>query len=309
MLLREQRSDVVAELLKKEWEENYVQNKRWILARDNALARAIEKGGRDKGPAMVVGAGPSVNKNLKDLDHELYTIYAADKMCPRLVDMGIYPEVVCALNAAHTDVAKWLEPANKRGVKLIVPCGVNPEAHEAWEGEVIFVNAVTPTGLHERVQAECHYSPVVIGSNVGTMCYTMATHFGHNPIAYIGLDFSFLTRDEVMKKYITGYTDGVELEYEPGSLGIQPKSTKPCKIPIYSKQYHIIEMTDINDEVRWLDIGWWDMSQAFQEKVRDFKQFYGVRTINCTEGGINYSDYCGAMTLKEFNEKLRAGDL
>lgn len=268
---------MVNSLLREQWEQNYLANKRWIVARDDAMRNAVEGRYEKQGPALVVGAGPSISKNISDIDDSLYIIYACDKMVPRLAERGIMPNTICALNAAKTDVRKWIEPANKRGTRLIVPCGVHPETYEGWEGELIFINAVTPSGLHERVKNECSYRDVIIGSNVGTFCYTMAVYFGHNPIAYAGLDFCFAQREDVMNKYQGG------------------------------KWYNIIEIADINGNTRWLDLAWWDMAGAFQEKARDYQQFYGVRTINCTEGGINYTQYVGKMELKEFNLMIKEG--
>lgn len=283
MLLREQRSEIVSSILKEQWEKNYLANKRWILGRDDPMRDATEGRYPPQGPCLVIGAGPSVMKNLANIDRSLYTIIACDKITPKLIARGIVPDFICALNAAHTDVKEWLKPANMQGVDLIVPCGVNPEAYEDWNGGLLFVNAVTSSGLHERVKAECGYRDVVIGSNAGTFTYTMAVFLGYNPIAYMGLDFSFLTKEQVLAKYAFN-------EYDPPS-------------------YNVLEMTDINGDVRWLDLGWFDMAQAFQEKVRDYAQFFGIRTINCTEGGINYSPYCGSMTLKTFNEKLKGGEI
>ena len=283
MLLREQRSEIVSSILKEQWEKNYLANKRWILGRDDPMRDATEGRYAPQGPCLVVGAGPSVMKNLADIDRSLYTIIACDKITPKLIARSIVPDFICALNAAHTDVKEWLKPANMQGVGLIVPCGVNPEAYEDWNGGLLFVNAVTSSGLHERVKAECGYRDIVIGSNAGTFAYTMAVFLGYNPIAYMGLDFSFLTKEQVLAKYDFN-------EYDPPS-------------------YNVLEMTDINGDVRWLDLGWFDMAQAFQEKARDYVQFFGIRTINCTEGGINYSPYCGSMTLKTFNEKLKGGEI
>jgi hypothetical protein len=110
----------------------------------------------------------------------------------------------------------------------------------------------------------------------------MCGHWGANPIAYIGLDFSFLTRNEIMLRYDAE-------EYDP-------------------KAYNVLEMTDINGDIRFLDLGWFDMAEAFQERVRAMQDWYGTTTVNCTEGGINYSDSVRAMTLKEFNKAIPTWD-
>jgi len=305
-VFREERSEVIAGGLRDLWEQNYIKNKRYILAGYD-LSQTVEI--RD-GPALCIGAGPSLQKNIKDIKKGLYKLVACDKTCPKLVDLGIVPEYVVALNAAHTDVQKWLEPVSRPGVTLIVPCGVHPETYEGWKGSIQWINAIVPTGLHMRIWHETLSGlvPRTIGSNAGTFAYLMAAEMGFNPVAYIGMDFSFLTREEVMRKYITHYED--HLKVPVGSTWPWPPISewKPCKVPVYAKQYNVMEMTDIMHDVRWLDIGWWDMAQAFQSHVKRMREEKGTMTYCCVEGGINASRHSHIMSLKEFNDMLEGKD-
>jgi len=309
MIFREERSEAVAQQLAAVWERNYLANKRWVvMAEDIDVLEKRTKEGKPKA-GLVVGAGPSLKKNLKDIDPSLYRIICCEKISSKLVDMGIIPEFVVALNAEPTDVRKWLEAVSRPGVTLIVPCGVDPEAIKGWKGHIQWVNAITPTGLHERVAHETHgaLQPMAIGSNAGTFGYVVAAEgFRLDPVAYIGLDFSFLTREEVTKRFIVGYYDNLKVDQARlKELGIEPPVTKEG--PLYSKEYNVLEMGDINGETRWLDLGWFDMAQAFQERVRRMQDWYDTRTVNCTEGGINASKYVDVMTLAEFNKLLREG--
>lgn len=299
-MFREERSEAIAEDLRGVWEDNYVQNKKLIMVSYD-LSQGLGKRG---GAALCIGAGPSLKKNIGDIREELYTLVACDKTCPRLVELGMAPDYVVALNAAHTDVQKWLEPVSMPGVTLIVPCGVHPEAVVGWKGSIQWINAVLPTGLQMRVWHETGHIPRTIGSNAGTFSFLMAAEMGFNPVAYIGMDFSFLTREEVMRKYITHYTDGMELEMDPIPANWTKCKRKPCKIPHHAKQYNVLEMTDIVDDVRWLDIGWWDMAQAFQAHVKRMGNDNGTKTYCCVEGGINASRYSEIMRLNDFNNML-----
>lgn len=272
MNLREQRSMVILEMLMDQWEENYVRNKAKIQVTQKTDPD-MEVWGSD--PVLVIGAGPSLEKNKCDIDPKRYSIAACDKTVPILMEQGIVPDTVFALNAAPTDVRRWVASANDGITALVVPCGVHPDTYKSWRGPIKFINAVTPTALSSRIERELGLRQYPIGSNAGTFAYTMMGFWNYKRIGCIGLDFSFLTRGEVISRY----------EVEGGGL----------------KQYNILEMTDINGDVRFLDLGWFDMAQAFQEKARDFRDMFGTRTINCTEGGINYSEDCEAMTLKEFN--------
>lgn len=285
MLLREQRSLQVAEILGEIWEQNYVRNKSRIKSSGQEPPEV------NGDPMLVIGAGPSLEKNLGLIDPNLYNIAACDKVCPRLAKLGITPDLIFALNSEPTDVVNWIEPFNCSMAELVVPCGVHPDTYSKWDGAIHFINAVTSTGLHHRVSHETGLMPVSIGSNVGTFAYTMCAHWGADPIAYIGLDFSFLTRFEVMQKFSRAPEEKLHGGYISGPAN-----------------YNVLEMTDINGDVRFLDLGWFDMAEAFQERVRAMLDWYGTTTVNCTEGGINYSDSVKVMSLKEFNIEIPIWD-
>jgi hypothetical protein len=153
-----------------------------------------------------------------------------------------------------------------------MPCTVDPATYSHWKGSKVFINSNVSTNIHERIQAETGYPPLGVGANAGTFGLQMAYYLGHNPVAYCGMDFSFLTREEVLKRQD------------------------------YPTNYNIIEMTDRNGEVRFLDIGWLSMAEAFQDAVQSYRQMFGIETYACTEGGVNYSQHVHDMSLKEFDQ-------
>lgn len=271
MLLREQRRSMIGKYLKKQWEDNYLVNKKDLDEEDWLTPQYAKPG--DFRPALCVGAGPSLGKNIDKIDPKLYDVIACDKISGRLVEVGVIPKYIVALNAALTDVKIWLEKANNNVTTLVMPIGVNPITYEGWNGKRLFVNAVTTTRLHERVSAEIGVPSYIIGSNAGTFAYVTACMTMHNPIAYIGMDFSFLSRREVIEKQ------------DP-------------------RHYNVLEMSDVNGETRYLNLGWFDMAEAFQEMCMTHAQWFGVETFNCTEGGVNYSQWVNQMPLTDFNEAL-----
>lgn len=271
MILRKQRSKIVNELLAKQWADNYVANKKFIAElHDPVLAVGFAKSG-DYKPALCVGAGPSLAKNIDKVNHDLYTIVACDKAAPKLLKHGIAADYIVALNASPTEVVHWLDEVNDSATTLVIPIGVHPDTYSKWKGHIKFINAVTSSKLHERAYSELGYIPFTIGSNAGTFAYNIAAMTGHNPIGCIGMDFSFLQECEVLAKQD------------------------------YPTKFNVIKMTDVNDEIRYLDIGWFDMAQAFQEAAYRYAQWNGIRTFNCTEGGINYSEFVGEITLEAYN--------
>jgi len=260
----------VADALRERWEENYIANRARIKeCPPFMMARSLKNRA-----ALCVGAGPSLKKNIDDIDHKLYDIICCDKMAGKLYDMGQKLKFVVALNAEATNVQQWLEPIDDPSVTLVVPCGVHPEAYENWCGKLIFINAVTPTGLDKRVHAETGHYPMLVGSNAGTFAFLLATYLGYDPIAYVGLDFSFLTKEEVERN--------VKVSGEP---------------------YNIVELTDSNGDVRYTTLGWVYMVDSFQEHCKRLNM--NERTIvSAVEGGINNSDYVHMMTLRDFNKEV-----
>jgi len=270
MVYKEQMSRVVAEMLRDQWEQNYIANR--VRIRTTMPLHLVKDAGK---AALCVGAGPSLRKNIEFIDDGYYDIIACDKICGMLVDHGNMPKYVVALNAAHTDVQKWLEPVNEPEVTLVVPCGVNPEAWDKWSGQLVFINAVTATGMENRVYSETGHYPLMVGSNAGTFAYLMANYLGYNPIGYCGMDFSYLTRKEV--------EDQISGSGEP---------------------WNIVEMTGYGGDVRYTTLGWVYMADAFQEHAKRMAM-EDINTVFCGEGGINFSGYTMPMTLKDFNEMVK----
>lgn len=275
-MIREERNARVAERLKKTWEYNYIANRPAIRKLQPLQPKFNRKTDL---PALVVGAGPSLKKNIDDIDAALYDVIAVDKVVPRLLDAGVRIDYIVALNSEPTDVRKWLYHADDPDVTLVMPCTVDPATYEDWMGgDVLFINCDLGTGIHNRILSETGYPVLNIGSNAGTFGYFLALYLGHNPIAYCGIDFSFLKKEDVLKTHD------------------------------YPTNYNFIEMTDRNGDVRYLDIGWLDMAESFQDSVRLFRQQAGIETYNVTEGGINYSQYVYDETLKDFNRKCADGN-
>jgi hypothetical protein len=279
-IVREERNQRVGDILHRQWEQNYVANRK-MIQRLQPITPMFRRS-TDR-PALVVGAGPSLDRNIGDIEPMFYDIVAVDKVVPKLVQNCILPDYVVALNSVPTDVEKWLKPLNdvefddRPNPTLVMPCTIHPEAYAHWGGEIRFINSEVSTGIHQRIKSECGYMPLVVGSNAGTFAYFLAMYLGYNPIAYCGIDFSFLSREEVLRTHD------------------------------YPTNYNVIEMTDINGDVRFLDIGWLDMAETFQEVIKAHRQMYNIETFACTEGGICYSQYVNVRTLKEFNALVEGG--
>lgn len=247
-----------AQILEQIWKKNIAENLKKVQDRIIPIANAHY--GK---PAVVIGAGPSLAKNsgiLTKLKAETITI-CCDKSVSRI---PITPTYIVALNSQHTDVQKWIAPANGKST-LIMPFSANPETSENWKSQIRWVNLNLPISETEAVK-KMGYPPLTGGSNTGVFSYLLAVEFGCTPVVLLGMDYSFKTRKEV--------------EY-PG------------------EKYLIWEGTDINGEVRYGTWDWYDSYVAFCEYAEKASQRRGTVTINSTEGGFLYdNNRIIAMPLK-----------
>jgi len=273
--LHRMRSRLAAGVLEEQWTVNYQVNKKYL---DKSVPFSSLTNVNDGAIAIVVGAGPSLSENLKGLVHfpdkDNVVFFCTDKAFPRMIDSGV-PNFVCALNAKspNKEVCDWWK-AGTAGSTLIMPITADPITLSGWLGRYCFINANLPITLTDTITDETGLNPLSSGSNVGVFSYLMAVRLGFTKVVLIGMDYSFETREEVVRKY-------------------------PPQEP-----YIIMEHRNQKGEVRWSSWDWFDSAVAFFEYARFYGK-NGIRTANCTEGGIVYDgEFVEAMTMEEAGRAL-----
>lgn len=268
--LHRMRNRIAAEILEESWKVNYNLNKEYF----NSPRRVTLESLPSDRLALIVGAGPSLKKNLADLKQYGLswkpTVFCTDKAVEQILPYTI-PEYVCALNAQSPkgEVEKWWKKAPTEHSTLIMPITADPVHLKHWDGKFCFVNCALPIDLTDRIAQETKMDPIPGGSNVGVFSYLMATRMGFKTIFLIGMDYSFASRKQVVSRY------GRD---EP---------------------YIVMEHRNTKGEVRWSTWDWFDSAIAFFEYARFFGR-NGIRTINCTDGGIIYDgEYVESMTVQE----------
>lgn len=270
------RNRIASEVLEDQWKVNYLVNKKYLFKciPYNALTCYEEDT-----VAVVVGAGPTLRKNLEHYDSLAAMrchYFCTDKAFP-ILSKHVRPNYVTALNAKspNKEVKGWWAQAPTNESILIMPITADPVTHENWRGRKCFVNCDLPIELTQTIVEQTGLKAIPGGSNVGVFSYLMATRLGYKNIILLGMDYSFETREQVIRKYSPG---------EP---------------------YIIFEHRDEKGNVRWSSWDWFDSAVAFFEYARHFRRT-GVRTINCTEGGIIYDgEFIEDMSLEEASNELR----
>ncbi|TVQ62175.1 MAG: DUF115 domain-containing protein [Phycisphaerales bacterium] len=237
-------------------------------------------------PAVVVSAGPSLQRNLDLLSEpgvrERVVIVAVQTVLKPMLARGIRPHFVTALD--HHEISRrfyeGLKPEDVEGVTLVLEPKANPAIAEAFPGKVRFVSSeLLDTLLGEELAGKAdERDRVHPGATVAHLAYELARHLGADPVMLIGQDL--------------GFTDG---QYYAGGAAIH-ETWGPELNPfrtlemmewerIARMRSTLIRTTDVLGRPVYTDEQMHSYLVQFEEHfARDAAR--GLTTIDATEGGV-----------------------
>lgn len=194
------------------WMDNLAQN--MCAIRSGKDLKELSQIGKGK-PAIIVGAGPSITKYnhlkmLKDADFQ-GLIIATDRMLIPLLHEGLHPNYVVTTDgdpiiANYYDDPiimnyTFVPPLDRYGsIKAIFNAlTVHPKTVEKWKGDIYwFISPVdnpldekNPKSLTKAIWLMTRKMILESLGNVGGTSWNLACFFGCEPIALIGMDFSY----------------------------------------------------------------------------------------------------------------------
>lgn len=235
-------------------------------------------------PAIVVAAGPSLNKNieqLKDIKNNA-VIIAVDTIAQRLCDEGIIPDFICSIERDRETYTYFYEnktyPAE---TTLVAPLVLYPKIFEEFQGDIIIP---TRQNVGEFIWLQEIFgisgdNSISIGQSCAHVAFGFAEHIGASPIVLIGQDLAF----------------GSEAEQTHAAGTIYDDEELANKFPIVQEGilvegYYGIDVQTTNT--------WNNFRKWFEVEI--YKGDLDV--INATEGGAKIS-YTHQLSLKEVSEK------
>jgi hypothetical protein len=167
-------------------------------------------------PAIVVSAGPSLNKQMEMLaaNKDLFTIFAVDRVWPILKKHGITPDVVVSLDP--NSKPSWPENGLDPETTFMVDLGSSPELVWSHNSNHVF------TSCNEEVNALLNElgavaEPMSTGGSVATTAMSLALHMGANPIVLIGQDLALTGGKAYAEGYMYKPADAyLKQQYESG---------------------------------------------------------------------------------------------
>ncbi|MBT5867857.1 MAG: DUF115 domain-containing protein [Nitrospinaceae bacterium] len=260
------------------WQNNFQANRNAI--QQNCGVTALKNKFRDL-PCIVVGAGPSLDKNIRFLHRakNKAVIISCDAALKPLMHHGIIPDFVVCLDPQE-DIARFLTNVPHAGITLVVPSIVHPHVLELWESDVLFFNKFAPD-IPTLVQIQKlvpHIGILTPGGTVLSVTYDLAFQAGGNPIIFVGQDLSY-----PKKKSHSHGSDA---------------AGKGLKFMMDKQKDQLVLETDIHGQslrtLKAMSVS----KQWFHWAFTNLKRENALNVINSSEAGI-LTEHCSLQPLTE----------
>ncbi len=145
-------------------------------------------------PVAVVGAGPSLDKNVDILRDFPGIIIACDRAAKALTARDILPDIVVAVDPRPYHIARMLDYAESANQTLVASVLLHPDAVKAWRGRVLYMSHENP-GTQFFDHCLPHLFPGMPAlyclGNVGNTGVQLAADMGAGKIVLVGQDYGY----------------------------------------------------------------------------------------------------------------------
>ena len=224
-------------------------------------------------PAIIVAAGPSLNKNisiLKKAKNKAFII-AVDTALKPLQKAEIEPDMYAML-----DGIKYLDLVETkvgREAPLLSLLTGNKQIYDYHMGKKFFVDEQYNYVYEMFSMNHKEIAGLAIGGSVATLAFSLVCHLGFKTIVFVGQDLAYTGN----KSHVDGaFKEEIKEEDTTNYLWVPGNYEE--KVPTLS---------NLNDYRRW-----------FEDFIKSWKEHYNVRFINATEGGAKIEG-TEIMTLSE----------
>lgn len=213
-------------------------------------------------PAVVVCAGPSLDKNIQELKkiQGRALIIVVDAALRAVLRAGIHPDLVCTVDPNPPE--RFFTDLDLCGLTWCCENASKPEIIRKY-GERVYYFGYFEKGWNQTISEMLGYGFPVLptGGSVSSIAFAMALYFGFRKIVFMGQDLAFTGGKS--------HTSGIE-----GALGDNDK---------YIKSRCLMEVEGIDGTMLQTDFQMWYYKQWFEKAIRDGGD--RMRVIDATEGG------------------------
>lgn len=222
-------------------------------------------------PAIIVSAGPSLDKNkhlLKKAKGKAIII-AVGGAIPALLTCNIIPDIAVEIDPIEENVAnKFKDNPLLKDIPLIPLAQYTPEAINIYPGP-LFINSVPQNIAYQWLASMWENKGYIecFGGSVAHLAFGVAEFIGADNIAFIGQDLSYSGK----RAHTKGYTDRLDISVEEaGQKGLKGM---PGAIPT----------ADIFNEKVFTIPQFLTFKTSFENRIKKLKG----KVVNATEGGLS----------------------
>lgn len=240
------------------------------------------RGGMKGVPAIVVGAGPSLEKNIEQLKglKDKALIIAGGTAVNVLNAYHIDPDLIVGLDPFESSYSRAVAMTSFEKPLVYKPRYLK-DALDLFSAPLIYIDGGWNIKAEDyiRTQLGFDFEEMDLGTNVVNTAVKIAAELGCNPIITLGVDLAYTEK----KSY------GVD---------ISPHAITPNAFKTRTASEPVVTHTDIYGKpigtlLKWIDESFW--YGKFQDSHPE------ITIINCTEGGIGFTSIPNS-TLKEATE-------
>ena len=243
------------------------------------LRRALESYDLKKIPAIIVSAGPSLDKNVKELRRAQGKafIIVVDAALRTVLREGIWPDMVCTIDPESPD--RFFENLDLRGVIWSCARLTRPQVMEDYGGTIFYQGGFTP-GWNREVSNELGYAfpEMQSGGCVTSEAFLVAIYLGFKKLVLVGQDMAFTDG--------LSHTSGIEGAFGENDAYIESRTR--------------VQVQGVDGSLLETDFQMWYYRQWFEKTIRLNRDVFVV--IDATEGGA-YIEGAVIQTLRETIEK------
>ncbi len=240
-------------------------------------------------PAVVLAAGPSLEKNLHHLRkvQDRFLLIATDTVLRPMITRGLRPHIVCAGDPSYLNSLDFVGVEHLEDVWLAIEPMTHPDIQASFQGPKMVMSFGSGLGPMLEPMRE-PLGKVVCWGSIATTAFDLARQLGCDPIIFVGLDLSF--QDGLL--YIRGsYSD--DFFYD----SIHPFTSLEHETLAYIARHGAYRMQLTNGTTLYTDQNMFLYRQWFEDQIPATPR----TVINATEGGV----LTKGVQVKRLEETIR----
>jgi hypothetical protein len=149
-------------------------------------------GAFDGVPAIIVSAGPSLGKNVRELAHAKgrAVIIAVDTAIHVLLDHGVVPDLVVSIDFSSSNM-RYFDGVDTSALRLVVDSEVYPPILDAFTGTRFYAEITNKSASRWFSQTIGPRGGFDKGLSVAHTAFQLALEMGCRPVALVGQDLAY----------------------------------------------------------------------------------------------------------------------